>query len=232
MTRASAEWLEADGLGGFASGPSAGPRSRRYHGLLLVATTPPTGRVMLVNGFEAWVETPAGRFAISSQRYAPDVVHPDGFKRLAAFVNEPWPRWTYQLEDGTVIEQELVVQHAAPVTALSWRLREPRPDVRLFVRLLLSGRDYHSTHHENASFRFDADTSAERVTWTPYDGLPPITAVTNGRYGAAAEWYRNFLYEDEKNRGLDAVEDLASPGVFAFDLSHGPAAMVLLATGH
>ena len=71
MTIPSFEWLEADGLGGFASGTSTGPRTRRYHGLLLAATTPPTGRVMLVDGLEAWVETAAGRYAISSQRYAP-----------------------------------------------------------------------------------------------------------------------------------------------------------------
>jgi glycogen debranching enzyme len=230
MTLPSAEWLEADGLGGFASGTSAGPRSRRYHGLLLVAMTPPTGRVMLVNGLEAWVETPAGRFAISSQRYAPGVVHPDGMKRLVAFTNDAWPRWTYQLEDGTTIEQELAVQHGAPVTALSWRLREPREDVRLFVRLLLSGRDYHSTHHENSSFRFAADAAGQRVTWKPYDGLPPVTVVSNGRYCVQPEWYRNFLYEEERTRGLDAIEDLASPGVFAFDLSRGMAALVLSTT--
>src|SRR6516162_6254897 len=66
------EWLEADGLGGFASGMVAAPRSRRYHALLLTATTPPTGRMVLVNGFDAWVETPNGRYAITSQRYTPE----------------------------------------------------------------------------------------------------------------------------------------------------------------
>lgn len=69
-----AEWLEADGLGGFASGTVGGIRTRRYHALLLAATQPPTGRFVLVNGFDAWVETPRGRFDITSQRYAPDVV--------------------------------------------------------------------------------------------------------------------------------------------------------------
>ena len=73
-----AEWLEADGLGGFASGTVGGARARRYHALLLAATTPPTGRMVLVSGLEVWLETAAGRFALSSQRYAPDVVHPDG----------------------------------------------------------------------------------------------------------------------------------------------------------
>ena len=76
------EWLEADGLGGFASGTVGGVRTRRYHALLLAATTPPTGRMVLVNGLEVWLETPAGRFALSAQRYAPDVVHPDGAARI------------------------------------------------------------------------------------------------------------------------------------------------------
>ena len=48
-----AEWLEADGLGGFASGTAGGIRTRRYHALLLTATAPPAGRMVLVNGLDA-----------------------------------------------------------------------------------------------------------------------------------------------------------------------------------
>src|SRR5690242_557395 len=91
-----AEWLEADGLGGFASGTVSGIRTRRYHALLLPATTPPTGRMCLVNGFDATVAV-AGRVeALSAQRYAPDVVHPDGACRLVEFTPEPWPQWTWR----------------------------------------------------------------------------------------------------------------------------------------
>src|SRR3989441_5927314 len=92
-----AEWLEADGLGGFASGTASGVRTRRYHALLLAATAPPAGRVVLVNGLEAWVETPRGGVALSSQRYAPDVIHPHGAERIASFAAEPWPRGTVRL---------------------------------------------------------------------------------------------------------------------------------------
>ena len=81
------EWLEADGLGGFASGTVGGIRTRRYHALLLAATTPPTGRMVLVNGLEVWLETPAGRFSLSTQRYMPDVIYPDGQDRLGSFSN-------------------------------------------------------------------------------------------------------------------------------------------------
>ena len=78
------EWLETDGLGGFASGTSTGIRTRRYHALLLTATTPPTGRVVLVNGFDAWVATASGTFSLSSQCYAPDVIGGDGARRTPA----------------------------------------------------------------------------------------------------------------------------------------------------
>src|SRR5437899_11884525 len=86
-----AEWLEADGLGGFASGTVSGVRTRRYHALLLTATTPPTGRFVLVNGFDALVETSTGSYAISSQRYSPGIVSPDGHKRIQGFTYLPSP---------------------------------------------------------------------------------------------------------------------------------------------
>ncbi len=44
------EWLVTNGLGGYASGTLAGPLTRRYHGLLVAALTPPVGRTVLVGG--------------------------------------------------------------------------------------------------------------------------------------------------------------------------------------
>src|SRR6201988_1029860 len=99
----SKEWLEADGLGGFASGTATGIRTRRYHALLLTATTPPTGRIVLVNGIEAWIETASGRFALSSQRYLPDVLYPDGMQSVADFCSTPWPTWSFMMADGSRI---------------------------------------------------------------------------------------------------------------------------------
>ena len=213
------EWLEADGLGGFASGTRAGARTRRYHGLLLTATTPPSGRMMLVNGCDAWVETPAGRFAISAQRYTPDVVYPDGDTRLQSFTTDPWPRWVFRLDDDTVIEQELFTVHGQPLTALRWRPREARAGVSLTVRPFMSGRDYHGTHHENPQFNAAASVDQQQVVWRPYPNVPAIVAASNGEYVYQPDWFRNFLYTEERARGLDDTEDLASPGVFRWDLS-------------
>src|SRR5882672_5869258 len=144
-----AEWLEWDALGGFASGTVNGIRTRRYHALLLAATTPPSGRVVLVNGVEAWIETPSDATAITSQCYAPDVIHPDCAKRIDSFESEPWPRWEYLLEDGARIRHEIFVTSGAPVAVLTWKPTSRRKGLTLNVRPLFSGRDPHALHHEN-----------------------------------------------------------------------------------
>jgi predicted glycogen debranching enzyme len=222
----SREWLEADGLGGFASGTSTGIRTRRYHSLLLTATTPPTGRMVLVNGFDAWIETPAGRFELTSQHYAPDVIGGSGAQHIERFIAQPWPRWTFKFEDGTRIEQEILVARESQLTQLCWRSLGQPKGVRLLVRPFLSGRDYHSLHKQNATFRFEASVESERVTWNPYPGVPAVVALSNGQYEHQPHWYQNFRYAEEAARGLDDTEDLAAPGIFNFDLASGEAVLM------
>ena len=218
------EWLETDGLGGFASGTVSGVRTRRYHGLLVSALTPPTGRTMLVSGFDATIETLAGRWMLSSQRYAPDVVAGDGEQHIEAFVTEPWPTWTFRLPDGTRVVQEIFVRHGgAPVTFVCWRL-EPGNAARLCVRPFLAGRDFHALMHENPAFAFEPERHGDNLRFSPYGG-PAIVVAASGAYRHGPLWYRRFLYEEERRRGLDCEEDLAAPGEWSFDLAAGEAVL-------
>src|SRR5436305_5854903 len=137
------EWLEADGHGGFAMGTADGIRTRRYHALLLAATKPPEGRTVLVADLEIYGETAAGRFALSSHRYRGDVVFPDGASRLASFAWQPWPRWDWQLGDGTRIACELVSARK-PGVSMRWTRTAGAGSAKLWVRPLIAARDYHS----------------------------------------------------------------------------------------
>ena len=223
------EWLEADGLGGFASGTVSGIRTRRYHALLLTATNPPAGRVVLVNGFDAAVQTASGNFAISSQLYPPDVMHPDGATRIDDFKSEPWPRWSFAMPDGTSIEHELFTVSGSPIVVLSWRAVSPTANATLTVRPFFSGRDYHSLHHENPAFQFQPESAGQRLVWHPYPGMPAVIAAHNGRYRHQPDWFRNFVYLQERERGLDFTEDLAAPGIFQWELSAGEAVLIFAA---
>jgi predicted glycogen debranching enzyme len=227
----SAEWLEADGLGGFASGTSALVRTRRYHALLLAAAKPPAARYVLFNGFDAHLRTGRGEYALSAHRYVPGVIHPDGERAIERFDLEPWPRWTFRLGDGTRVQQEIFVVKGAPLVTIAWRLLDGARDAKLTVRPLFSGRDYHALHRENPAFRFEPRSQAGLLRWSPYQGVPGISVLSNGRYEHRPDWYRQFSYEEERERGLDHVEDLASPGCFVFDLARGEALLIAQAEG-
>ncbi|MDX2200037.1 MAG: amylo-alpha-1,6-glucosidase [Phycisphaerae bacterium] len=224
-----AEWLEADGLGGFASGTVRGIRTRRYHGLLLAARAGGAGRMVLVNGCDAWLETPNGTFSLTRQQYSPGVIHPDSGPAPESFTADPWPTWVLRCGNGLRVQCELFVPRGAPLVALSWRLLDAAPGVTLCVRPFLSGRDYHALHHENPEFRFEPQRDGGRLTWRTYDGVPDIHCFANGDYVHIPHWYRSFWYEAERERGLGHVEDLAAPGVLRFDLSRGEAALIFAA---
>ncbi|MFM0324642.1 amylo-alpha-1,6-glucosidase [Caballeronia glebae] len=225
------EWLEPDANGGFASGTVGTMRTRRYHALLLSATQPPAGRVVLINGIEAWLDVGGTRFPLTMQRYAPDVLYPDARASLLSFDTQPWPTWRFRIGDDAVVVAEALVAKDVHETVLRWRLEgaatQTFATARLQVRPLLSGRDYHALHHENPAFSFDASFEGERVQWQPYCNLPTICVTSNGAYEHAPDWYRNFCYVRERERGLDFTEDLATPGVFSFDLTRGEAVMIL-----
>ena len=56
----------------------------------------------------------------------------------------------------------------------------------------------------------------------PYAGLPRLFfSFTEGDLLARADWYYNFVYPRERERGLDYLEDLYSPFAMTFDLRAG-----------
>ena len=227
----SLEWLEADERGGFASGTTSLERTRRYHALLLSATNPPGGRMVLVSGMEAWLSTPQGEFPLTSQRYLPDTLSPHGAARIASFDCEPWPRWLYQLENGIRIEHSLLVPRGTESTVLRWKLLKRQSGVRLRVRPLLSCRDFHSLDRERADVNAEPRVSLRHVRWQPNPGAPAVDSWADATYRHEPVWYRNFFYTKERERGLDSVDDLFSPGILEWDLSGGEAVWVLSAGG-
>jgi predicted glycogen debranching enzyme len=223
-----AEWLEPDGLGGFASGTTLGFRTRRYHALLLAAAEPPASRFALVQSVALRLETPGGALDLFPEVYAGGTTTGlDPAER--EFTNDPWPTFHRDTPWGVGVTVEVFVPHGRPAVALSVRLERPLAGARLELRPLLSGRDFHALHHENPALRMEAEFRGRAVRFAPYPGVPAVLCLTNGDYRAAPDWYRNFFYAAEAERGLDAEEDLATPGIFSFDLSRGEAVCLLSA---
>ena len=142
---ASREWLETNGIGGYALSTVSGANSRRYHGLLIAATRPPLGRMVLLSKFEETLVIGEARYELSSNQ-DPGTIYPEGYKYLTNFSLDPFPVWTYEV-NGTLLEKRVFMVNGENTTVCQWKIlsnsaiRDPQSALEL--RPLLADRKAH-----------------------------------------------------------------------------------------
>jgi len=226
------EWLETNGLGGFASSTIIGMNTRRYHGLLVAATRPPVGRVVMLSKLEETLVIEGRRYELGVNSY-PGVMHPRGDQYVKEFRRDPFPVFVYGVE-GVEIEKSVFMVQGANTTVIQYSLRAAAAPAacRLELRPLIAFRDYHATAHENGALDGRLEVTPEWVKLAPYhDQTPLYLAPSGAEVRQTGEWYRNFEYEVESERGLDHLEDLFQPCVLTFDLNSSVTAAVVASAG-
>jgi predicted glycogen debranching enzyme len=173
-------------------------------------------------------------FDLSANRY-PGVVHPQGFRHLKQFRLDPFPVFTYEVE-GIEIEKTVFMIDGENSSVIQYELKssghlEAPGMLTLEIRPLIAFRDYHSTTHHNGSINPSVEEGAALATVTPYQGLPSLHLAHNGdSLQKTGDWYRNFEYDAERERGLDYSEDLFNPFVLRFDLRQRRPASLIAST--
>jgi predicted glycogen debranching enzyme len=219
------EWLETNGIGGFASGTVSGSNTRRYHGVLTAATRPPLGRVTMVSKLEETLILDGQKFEISANKY-PGGIFPKGFEHLLEFRLDPFPMWVFQVGEKR-LEKRLFMPHGMNSTVCRWSLSGSFNEAFLEVRPLISFVDYHHLQHTDTDFDGSFETDGGVVKMRPYPELPEIFFNHNGAdVVATGHWYRDLEYTTEEERGFDFREDLFQPFLFRFDLSEPAIAIV------
>src|SRR5512147_2175373 len=170
----SREWLETNGLGGFASSTIIGLNTRRYHALLTAATKPPVGRVVLLSKLEETVIIGDTRVDLSANQY-PGTIHPRGFQNLEAFRLDPFPSFTYRIGD-LIIEKSVFMLQGENTTVVQYKASG---DCQLEIRPLIAFRDFHSTTHENSAIDGHVEFARGMASITPYQGLPTLYLAHN-----------------------------------------------------
>lgn len=216
------EWLETNGIGGYASATVAGANTRRYHGLLVAATRPPLGRIVMLSKFEETLIVGGTRFELSSNQY-PGTIHPEGYKYLTRFRLDPFPVWTFEAA-GIEIERTLFMRHGENTTVVQWNIKDDVPmrigRPTLEIKPLLAFREHHYLRHADGEFdgRYQADKEA--VSTQPYAEMPPLYLTHNAAtLEDQGHWYRDLEYAIERERGFDFHENLFQPFSLTFDLS-------------
>jgi predicted glycogen debranching enzyme len=213
------EWLTVNRLGGFASSTAAGINTRKYHGLLVAAMTPPVRRMVLLSRVEELIRVDSRAFALSSSEY-PGTVHPRGFENLVAFNHSPFPRWAFQAE-GWTLEKTLRMFPDRNAVCLSYTLLGDAAPAELQLRPLFALRAMHELMYQwNGPLEAVALSPGHyRVEAT--SRTPEVYFAHDGEFEGQALWYLNTIYRRERERGYAGLEDVWSPGLLRWALYPG-----------
>lgn len=227
------EWLDTNGLGGYASGTVLTSHSRKYHGLLVANLPPPAnGRHVLLSKYEESVVTPAGEQVLTAHHF-PGGIFPENRLLPAAFEQDDFPSWTYRLATGATLTRSLMLLRGRNTLLTRFALGGDGGRIRLRVKPFLAFRRNHDLMRENDGIRRNLHPLPHGVRVEPYGGMPSLFFQwTPGRLHALEDrggWYRNFEYLEEMHRGFEFREDLFLP--FQLEFSLAPGEDLILAAG-
>jgi predicted glycogen debranching enzyme len=225
----SREWLVTNGIGGYAGSTICGANTRRYHGLLVAALQPPTGRQVLVSKVLESLQVEENNISLSSDRY-PGVVHPEGFRHLSTFERDPLPKAVYEI-DGYRLGKTVFMKYGENTSIVAYENLGDK-EIQLQLTPLFVQRDYHSLFHEDPYFDYyyEALSVGKMKVFAHYGADPLYVRFTHGNFTAQPDWYRSFQYEKEDYRGLDFQEDTRRIGQIELSLAPGQQAFLICST--
>lgn len=213
------EWLETNGVGGYASSTIHNCNTRKYHGLLVAGLAAPAGRFTLLSKYEDSVVTASGEIPLSCNCY-PGVMHPDGHRHLTGFRLEEGPVFHYEAGDA-LLRKRILMIHGENSVLVEYHVDQATSPVTLQLKPLLAFRRHHELKHADGFIHTQPTLLPEGISLHPYAGLPPIfiQASQTPIFKPRPDWYRDLEYFMEAERGYDFHEDCFCPGTFEFTMA-------------
>ena len=209
------EWLETNGLGGYASSTPLTCHTRKYHGLFVSSVPHHEGRYLLLSELAAALVFDDEIVELSTNRYN-DVLHPGGYTHIDSFSFRPSPTMTWKVGRAKITRQILMPRGERAVY-VKFGLKG-RQNVHLRLRPLMSFRDSHGLTHENEHLRPRSYRVGRGFSFSPYPDMPTLEFQSNEplSFLPGPFWEKDVKYEWEARRGFDCQEDRFCPGTLEF----------------
>lgn len=211
------EWLITNGIGGYAAGTALGINTRKYHGLLIAALTPPARRFLILSKLDESVEIENKKYDIYSNMCHNYIS--TGFKYQEEFEKEYIPIFTYQVEN-IKIKKLICLEHGKNTVCVLYKIYNDGPKAKFTITPVMNFRDFHTmnTNHEYQIKQEEINRKV-RVEIDQNSNTPIYMYTSEGAYiKHDNDVFRNMLYIEEEKRGFFPEENLIVPGSFEIEL--------------
>ncbi len=206
------EWLLTNARGSFASSTIAGCHTSGYHGLLVGSPDPLVRRMMaLSNCLEALLWH--GQALELSTFEFPDRFAPRGYTHQQEFRRDTGAHFRYRTEPVDLCKSVYLARDSDTIL-IEYTFEEVREPFDFVLRPFVGMRDFHTLQRSDASLTCRIADSTVRIQNSASTDCELLLNCPAARFESDPQWWFNFVYRINRDRGLPHLEDLWAPGFF------------------
>ncbi len=206
------EWLLTNSRGSFASSTIVGCHTSGYHGLLVGSPDPLVRRMMTLSNCLEAVLWNGQALELSTFEF-PDRFAPQGYTYQQEFRRDAGAHFRYRTEPADLCKSVYLARDSDTVL-VEYSFEEVREPVDFVLRPFVGMRDFHTLQRSGASLTCRI---ADRLVHIQNAGIPDCELLLScpaARFESDPQWWFNFVYRVNRDRGLPHTEDLWAPGFF------------------
>jgi len=224
------EWLLTNARGGYASSTIVGCNTRRYHGLLIGSLNPPANRLMalancleilILNGERAFGGAHSKKmqngsagsvFNLSTFEFN-EKFAPEGFSYIKRFRQDTGAHFDYQL-DNFQLTKSIYLLREKDTVAIVYDFTGVQQPAEFVLRPFIGLRDFHTLQKSYARVSSTFLGPGLLVRHDVPNSCGLFLSCPSMNFEKDKQWWFNFIYRNDRERGQDFTEDLWTPGFF------------------
>ena len=211
------EWLITNGIGGYASSTVVGANTRKYHGLLVAALTPPARRHLILSKLDESIEI-NGREHVLYTNICKNYIS-EGFKNQKSFEKAYIPIFKYEVEDVKV-EKLICMKYGENTVGIFYKIKNGKNDANFKITPIVNFRDFHCMN-TGKMYDIKQEVRGQKIKIIVDNmGMNPIYIyASEGEYKEHYnDTFYNMYYLEEEKRGFFPEENHAVPGTYTIKL--------------
>jgi len=215
----SRELLRTNRSGSFACTTIIGCNTRKYHGLLICPQPAIDDELhVLLSSIDETIIQHDAEFNLALHKFANNTWYPRGHKYLVDFQAEPVPALFYRV-GGVHLKKEMLLASDDRLL-MRYTLLDAHSPTKLRVRPFLAYRQRHTLTKANTFVDKKYISIHGGIKVRMYVGYSYLhfQFSRDADYIHAPDWWYNFEYIKELERGYEGHEDLYTPGYFEINL--------------
>ena len=197
--------------------------TRKQHGLLVIPIPEMDNEPhVLLSSLDVTVVQHGAPFNLALHRYKGGVYNPNGHKYIREFDCESVPRTTYRVGGVVMTKEKIFISHENRIL-IRYTLLEAHSPTTLRIRPMLAFRNANELVMANDRINREVLPANNGIGMSLYPGYPTLYMQLNHKpqWIDNADWYHNFEYIKDMERGVPYMEDLYTPGHFEISIKKG-----------